>query len=180
MGYPTTTNTFASGTTAIASQWNTNFTDIINGLSDGAKDINFNNLNAVGGLNVAGDLYSTGWTDYSNIATISGWSSYTWKCIAYKKIGKKVFYHFSISGTGDTSLCPILSTPFTINDYSMFSYLGTQLTLGYSYGVSNATPETCRISCLANSTIIIYYGYLGGFATSAGRYCTGFFSYETT
>ena len=40
MAYITITNIFDNGTSADAIQVNTNFTDIVNGLSDGTKSIN--------------------------------------------------------------------------------------------------------------------------------------------
>jgi len=43
MSYTSVTYTFTNGTTADANEANANFTDIINGLSDGTKDLNMNN-----------------------------------------------------------------------------------------------------------------------------------------
>jgi hypothetical protein len=40
MGYITVTNTFVDATTAEASEVNQNFTDLVNGTSDGTKDLN--------------------------------------------------------------------------------------------------------------------------------------------
>lgn len=42
MAYPSVTNTFTNGTTADGTEVNINFTDIINGFSDGTKDLNMN------------------------------------------------------------------------------------------------------------------------------------------
>lgn len=49
------TYTFSNSTTADATQVNQNFTDIINGLSDGSKDISVNAVTAAGNLSVSGN-----------------------------------------------------------------------------------------------------------------------------
>ena len=48
MAYPSVTYTFTNGTTADGTEVNTNFTNIINGLSDGTKDLNINALTCAG------------------------------------------------------------------------------------------------------------------------------------
>jgi hypothetical protein len=48
MGYTTVTYTFANSTTADATQVNQNFTDILNGLSDGTKNFNISALTCAG------------------------------------------------------------------------------------------------------------------------------------
>jgi hypothetical protein len=71
------------------------------------SDLNVtNSLEAVGALvsgnlDVGGDIYSTAWTDYSDDASPSGWSSPT-KKVYYKKIGKTIFVAFNISGTSNS------------------------------------------------------------------------------
>lgn len=54
MAAPSVTYTFTNGTTADATQVNTNFTDLISGLSDGTKDLTINNLSMNGALTVNG------------------------------------------------------------------------------------------------------------------------------
>src|SRR3990167_9323796 len=48
------TNTFSNGTTADGPQVNTNFTDIINGTSDGTKDFSINALTLAGAFTANG------------------------------------------------------------------------------------------------------------------------------
>ena len=48
MAYPSITNTFVASTTAQASQVNQNFTDLVNGFSDGTKDANMNDITVNG------------------------------------------------------------------------------------------------------------------------------------
>jgi hypothetical protein len=48
MAAPSVTNTFTNGTTADATQVNQNFTDVINGITDGTKDLTFNDCTVNG------------------------------------------------------------------------------------------------------------------------------------
>jgi hypothetical protein len=50
MAYITVTNTLVNGNTADAGELNTNFTDIINGTSDGSKDLNIAALTCAGNV----------------------------------------------------------------------------------------------------------------------------------
>lgn len=50
------TYSFTNGSTADADQVNQNFTDIINGTSDGTKDLSVNAITAAGALNANGDV----------------------------------------------------------------------------------------------------------------------------
>jgi hypothetical protein len=50
MAYMTVTNTLVNGNTADAGELNTNFTDIINGTSDGSKDLNIAALTCAGNV----------------------------------------------------------------------------------------------------------------------------------
>jgi len=52
----TVTNTFSNGTAADASQVNTNFTDIINGTSDGTKDFSISALTCAGTATLNGNV----------------------------------------------------------------------------------------------------------------------------
>jgi hypothetical protein len=54
MAYPAVTYTFTNGTTASATEVNQNFTDLINGLSDGTKDISISALTVAGTASLNG------------------------------------------------------------------------------------------------------------------------------
>lgn len=56
MAYTTVTYTFSNSTTADATQVNQNFTDLINGLSDGTKDISVNAITAAGTATLNGNV----------------------------------------------------------------------------------------------------------------------------
>ena len=54
-------------------------------------------------IDSSGDIYSTGWTDYSGTTTVSGCSSVSAKEIHYKIIGKMLFFQFYVNGTSNDS-----------------------------------------------------------------------------
>ena len=56
MAYPTVTYTFSNSTTADATQVNQNFTDLINGLSDGTKDLSISALTVAGTATLNGAI----------------------------------------------------------------------------------------------------------------------------
>ena len=138
MAYPTITNTFTSGTTAIHSQWNVNFGNLISGLADGSSDSNINNLTAASALAVTGDLYTVGLTDYTATSTINGWDAYTTKSIFYRKIGKMVFVYYMLIGTASAAypvanftLPHLLATNCGIYRNYVYNIDNTSYTVGY-------------------------------------------------
>lgn len=56
MAIPSVTNTFSNGTTADATQVNTNFTDLINALTDGTKSITVDAITAAGNVSFQGNV----------------------------------------------------------------------------------------------------------------------------
>jgi hypothetical protein len=56
MAFPSVTYTFVNSTSADATEVNTNFTDIINGISDGTKDINISALTCAGSVTLNGTV----------------------------------------------------------------------------------------------------------------------------
>jgi hypothetical protein len=56
MAYPSVTYGFTNGTTISATEVNQNFTDLINGASDGTKDYNINALSVAGAANLNGNV----------------------------------------------------------------------------------------------------------------------------
>lgn len=56
MPSPSVTYTFSNSTTADATQVNTNFTDLINGMSDGTKDFSISALTCAGALTANGNV----------------------------------------------------------------------------------------------------------------------------
>lgn len=94
MGYITVTNTFVTGTVFASGEMNTNYTDLINGTSDGTKDFNVEKAEAEGKLTVAGNsvvgttnanklyIYGRINTDLKINCHSLGSSSYAFKSIA--------------------------------------------------------------------------------------------------
>lgn len=70
MGFPTVTYTFANASTADATQVNQNFTDLINGASDGTKNYNISALTA-GGASVLNGAVTLG-ASTSNLIVFNG------------------------------------------------------------------------------------------------------------
>ena len=67
------TNTFTSGTTILSGEVNQNFTDIINGTSDGTKDFNISALTASGTITFDGLSASRAlWTNASQVLQVNG------------------------------------------------------------------------------------------------------------
>lgn len=70
MAFITVTNTFTNGTTADATQVNTNFTDLIAGLSDGTKDINISAFTA-GGVSTLNGNTTIGATSANTLSVVA-------------------------------------------------------------------------------------------------------------
>jgi hypothetical protein len=173
MAYPSITNTFASGATAIHSQWNTNFSDLVNGLSDGTKDSQIYNLSAANAI-ISGDLYSVAFTDYSSISDIVGWASYTTKKIYYKKIGKLVQVHFSIIGTGDSDILVYFTLPYVFASFVAGDFVG------YAVNNDNGTYSPGKIVEYSANSVWIYSNNWDAWTPSAARATTGNFFYEAS
>ena len=56
MGYVTVTNTLTNGSTADATELNTNYSDLIAGTSDGTKDMNIAALTCAGAVTFNGNI----------------------------------------------------------------------------------------------------------------------------
>ena len=54
-------------------------------------------------IDTDGDVYSTGWTDYSSTTSVSGFSSTVATTVHYKTIGKLLFFQFYINGTSNAN-----------------------------------------------------------------------------
>lgn len=121
MNYPTVPNVFTSGSTAIAANFNANYSALASGLTDGTKDININSLCVASTFNVVGDMDSLIYIGAT--ITFPGWSSVANKNVYYKKIGKIYLIYFYVSGTSSGVSPGFSSLPFTINyGYGPFSY----------------------------------------------------------
>ena len=184
MAYPTVTNIFSSGTTAIASQWNTNYTDIINGLSDGTKNLNINNLTVNNVATIAGDLYTVGFSDFG-AANAIGWNPLTTSNVFYKKVGKTVFIYYILSGVGAPGVYEnviYIYLPFNVT-YSLNRAFNSKGKLVYNYINTPALGAAIGyIYPFTNNLAQIVYSISNiNWTSSAGltKFTSGIFTYET-
>jgi len=178
MAYPAITNSFTSGRTAIHSQWNTNFADLVNGLSDGTKDSKINNLTAASSLAVTGDLHTVDLTDYSASSTINGWASYTAKSIYYRKIGKTIYVFYQLAGTASAS---ISIASFTLPYKAAYT---NNFYKNLVWNLSNTTYSIgfIRLYAPSTSTSVLIYKDLWDdtWTLSTPKSSCGSFSFEVT
>lgn len=122
-----------------------------------------------------GDIYTTALTDYSATSTVTGWSSFTTKLIAYKKIGKTVHVWFLLDGTSNAT-----TATFTLPHSNQ---IGSTLE-AVCRVVDNGTFQTNpgRISMVASSSTVTLHLDLTGtaFTASGNKQARGQFSYETS
>lgn len=105
-------------------------------------------------------LINTPWIDFSEQSTIVGWSSYTFKQIRYRVVGKQVFVIVDLRGTSNST-----TTTFTLPylgsiAYSQLIYLGGLIALDNGTGyhgycnISNSATVTAGFWTTAtNSTV---------------------------
>jgi hypothetical protein len=92
MAYPSVTYSFTNGTTISATEVNQNFTDLINGLSDGTKDLNISALTASGTTNLNGAVNLGNAT--SDDVTVTGYVAAT--------VNPKTANSFDLGGSSQT------------------------------------------------------------------------------
>jgi hypothetical protein len=121
MAYPTYSFNLTNGSPNDATQVQQNFTDILNGVSDGTKDLCVKSVSATSGINVAGtaafggavsiagsaavagDIYSVALASWPSASMQStGWVAPT-STAFYKKIGKTVHFWYKVTGTSNNS-----------------------------------------------------------------------------
>ena len=91
MGYPTVTYTFSTGENVDATEVNTNLTDIVNGLSDGTKNIKINNATIGGALTGASTPSITGAVTLSSTLAVLGAVTQTGTLTVNNNILNKIF-----------------------------------------------------------------------------------------
>lgn len=163
MAAPSVTNTFTNGTSADASQVNTNFTDLINGASDGTKDYSINNL-TVGGtalLNGSITLGNSSADDLTVTASLA--SSIPIKTTNSFNIGSSTLGLNDIFfGNGSNSNTVAISGGVTTSSYT--------ITLPVAAGSSGQYVTTTGSGTLAFSTPTAPTTQV--FTTGSGTYTT--------
>lgn len=121
------------------------------------------------------DVYTTDYTDFSATSTIVGFSSFTFKQIYYKKLGKLVYVWFRINGTSDNA-----STTFTVPHTAANTLLFQGAFRGTNAGTDLSTPCMWRVT--NNSNIITLYKdfAFGAWTASGAKETDGFLVYQTT
>ena len=150
MAYPTLSYNIQNGDPLDATRAMQNWTDLLNGTTDGTKDAcvsvmsaatgNFGRAVIAGSATVGGDLYTVSWTAYN--PTIQAYATHT-VARMYKQTGKNVRFSFNLdydaSGAPEfTCTLPVSAATNTIDIY---------YPLAYAYSVSAATmvPSYCYI-----------------------------------
>ena len=115
---------------------------------------------------------SVPWTPHQDDSTIVGWTSYTYKLIYYKKVGKTVYVQYFISGESDHANVTF-TLPFTQQaNVLKNSWARTQDDGGaWQSGFANL-PADSKI-------VRVYPDVAGtGFTTSGDKGVSGSFKYE--
>lgn len=113
------------------------------------------------------------WTDYTDISTVVGWSSFTNKKIFYKKIGQLVFVKFYLEGTSNST-----SATFTL---PFAKDTGSLTILQPCFAQDNGGAfDWGTISLIDAASLVNLYPdlALGGWTASGAKTCVGQFLYE--
>lgn len=120
-----------------------------------------------------GGIDSTEWTDYSGVSTIFGWSSFSYKVIRYKKIGRLVFVVFHLNGVSNSTV-KRFSLPASLNAGGSSDY--TCLT--YAYSSVSGFKDAAR-GYIEGNVLYLYPAQIGGdWDTSGNVALRGSFFYE--
>ena len=157
--------------------------------SDGIGDIVFLNRNVADTsivaaadermrITAAGDIYSTGWTDYYSSSTIVGWSSLTSgrRQIMYRTLGNMVFVAFHLEGTSDATTISF-TVPYTSATIGSEWYYTSALGFTYDNGGYKAAG---RLGLPSNSNVVsVHKAELpGGWTATGTKIVSGQFWYQ--
>lgn len=93
-------------------------------------------------------LDPTDWVDYTNSATIVGWSATGFtKSLKYRVVGKQVFILYYLAGTSNST-----STTFTLP----FVPINDQLLMSYGANAGSYAPNSFILFSSGNSTVTCY------------------------
>jgi len=147
MSYQTVPYSFTSGTTAIAAQWNSNYSALISGLTDGTKDLNLQSL-TVANFNVTGKLYSSDLSEISSTISFAGFSSFSTRLVYCKYIGKTIYIYYQLIGNSDGTGTVSMTFPFSFNIYTTFPIINMEYVGGNQWYVGAAQCEGSNIVVL--------------------------------
>lgn len=115
------------------------------------------------------------WAQYAAVSTIVGWTSFSYKQIYTKKIGKTVFVNFYIGGTSDNA-----TTTFTL-PYVNASGLSARSFLSATYDAGSLLTTPGRTTMENSSNLVTCYKDCGtgAFTNSGDKRVRGQFFYES-
>jgi hypothetical protein len=124
---------------------------------------------------VNGAIYTIGWTDYSALTTITGWSSTTIKVVYYNKLWRHNHVYFYINGTSNTNECKFTLPYVAANVTNMIQ--GGLCEISMDTGTTSNYPS--RIIMLANDNVVnIYKNIISDpWTTSGAKFVRGSFWY---
>jgi len=120
--------------------------------------------------------FESAWTDYSGISTITGWSSFTTKQLAYRKVGKTMFVYFYLDGTSDAATISF-TLPYA---YNRTPFL--RIPIAYVVNNSTAVDNNTAYVGIATGTSTAYVHKSTdnpGWTTSGSKAATGLLIYDT-
>lgn len=129
-------------------------------------------LEVTGSIKASGDIYTTAWTNYASTSTVVGWSSYTYKIVDYKVVGKLCFCSFAIGGTGSASTTVSFTLPY--NNIVTAQYGA------YGQSNDNSTLAVGLFTMAASSNVVTLYPttLTSSWTASTSRTIRGRFWYE--
>lgn len=165
MASPSVTYTFSNGTSSDASQVNQNFTDIINSLTDGTKDLAISALSLAGNLSVSGNttIGSASNDDATFNASLA--SSIPVKTTATYDIGsatlglRSIYFGANsqtvkIVASSSTSATYTFTLPVSAGTIGMFLRTNGSATTSWAFGES-VTTKTTTYTATADETVIL-------------------------
>lgn len=123
----------------------------------------------------ATEVFSTDYTDYSAVSTVTGWAATPTKLIYYKKIGKLTFVWFNITGTSNATTVSFTLATAASNTVDVVG--SASIT---DNGAALTTPG--RIQLVKNtSTVNVFKDMASAAFTNTGtKTVQGHFVYQTT
>jgi len=155
MAYPEVTNTFVNGTTADATEVNQNFADVIDGVSDGTKDIN------VSAAVIGSTLSVTGGASFVSTLGVTGNLSVNTDKFTVSGATGNTVVAGTLSVTGNVSLTG------TINSTGDFSVNTTKFTVSASTG---NTVVAGTLSVTGTSTLSGTLEATGGLTVNTNKF----------
>ncbi len=118
-----------------------------------------------------GDIASVPWTDHSEVASITGWSSFTVKTIFYKRSGRRVDSWWYLRGTSNSS-----NTSFGMPWTNLDILQNRVITV-----MNNGSEDWGYANMLVNGSAVNFFRTAAGLAWTASgeKFVIGHLAYNT-